>query len=68
MAKPKTVTPDAPVTPDTPDTPVTPDAPDTPVTPDAPVRKITVKHKKSGNTFEVSKDYYQRNKAVLDRI
>lgn len=31
-------------------------------------RKVNVKHKKSGNEFEVSAAYYERNKSVLDII
>lgn len=31
-------------------------------------RKFKVKHKKTGNTFEVNADYYNRNKGILERV
>lgn len=31
-------------------------------------RKFEVKHKKTGNTFEVNADYYNRNKGILERV
>lgn len=72
------VTPAVPVTPEliqeTPAEPVTPSEPATPEltqeTPAEPVeelpRKINVIHKASQQKFEVSKDYYLRNKAAFE--
>ncbi len=50
--------------------PVPPKTPDAPTTEAKKVtsRKVNVKHKKSGNKFEVSATYYERNKSVLDII
>lgn len=50
--------------------PATPPVPPAPKTETKKVtsRKVNVKHKKSGNKFEVSAAYYERNKSVLDII
>lgn len=63
-------------TPATPTTPAAPAVPTAPVpeltqeTPAEPVaelpRKLNVIHKDSGQQFEVSKDYYLRNKAIFE--
>lgn len=57
-------------------TPVTPTLPVTTVEPTLPVttvepelakgKPIKVRHKKTGSEHEVSYDYYQRNKSVLE--
>lgn len=77
MATKKTpVTPALPATPLTPTLPVTPVTPTDAVTPTDTVttaepevtkgKPIKVRHKKTGSEHEVSYDYYQRNKSVLE--
>lgn len=68
MATKKTpATPALPATPVTPTLPVTPTDTVTPVEPELTKDKpIKVRHKKTGNEHEVSYDYYQRNKSVLE--
>lgn len=51
----------------------TPEVPVTPATPSAKVEKelppkMNVRHKKSGQEFEVSKAFFEANKQVLDII
>lgn len=52
----------------------TPEVPVTPATPPAPKvekelpPKMNVRHKKSGQEFEVSKAFFEANKQVLDII
>lgn len=60
-------TPALPATPVTPTLPVTPTDTVTPVEPEVTKGKpIKVRHKKTGSEHEVSYDYYQRNKSVLE--
>lgn len=54
-------------TPEVPVTPATPPAPSVKVEKELPP-KMNVRHKKSGQEFEVSKAFFEANKQVLDII
>lgn len=57
---------EVPAVPSVPVTPSTPEVPDVPVTELGSV--VKVKHHQTGKTYEVSRAYYEDNKAKLDVI